>query len=116
MPSDVYLGGVSGLGGGTATFTPTGNLNALVFVPTSNSGWVDPGAPGQRVVQGPTGVLLQDLAGTAKVDITDGQITFSAGGHQIVISAAGVVIDGKVFSMHMHSGVQSGGSNTGPVA
>lgn len=36
--ADVYLGGMSGLGGGTATFAVMGNLSALVFVPFSNTG------------------------------------------------------------------------------
>ncbi len=40
FPADVYLGGVSGLGGGTATLTPQGNLSTLMFFATGNNGWI----------------------------------------------------------------------------
>jgi hypothetical protein len=116
QPADAYMGGVSGLGGGTASLATPGNLSALVFTPVSNSAWTAPGGnPNVRVVQGPDGVLMQDIAGTAKISITEGNITMNAGGHSVVISSAGVVIDGKVFLTHMHTGVQAGGSNSGPV-
>lgn len=116
MPADVYLGGVSGLGGGVATFAPVGNLTALVFVPVSNAGWSAPPDADQRVVQSPNGVLLRDVAGTASVNIQPGMVTLSAGGHEVVVSSAGVVIDGKVFSIHEHLGVTTGTGTSGPVA
>ena len=116
LPSDVYLGGVSGLGGGTATFDTPGNLSALMFVPVANASWAPPGGdPNKRVVQGPDGVLVQDMAGTAKVDVTAGQISLTAGGHSVVISSAGVVIDGKVFLTHEHGNVTNGGGITNGV-
>lgn len=115
MPSDVYIGGVSGLGGGVASLTQRANLSALVFVPVSNKSW-SVSNPNQRVVQGPAGVLLQNTAGTSTIDITDTGITISFGGHSVVINSGGVIIDGKTFLTHQHTGVQIGNSDTGMVA
>jgi hypothetical protein len=114
IPSDVYLGGVSGLGGGTATLTQPGNLSALVFLPVSNSSWTPPGSSNlnQRVLQGEGGVMLQDMAGTSIINITPENISLNAGGHSIVINSNGVTIDGRVFLTHEHSGVKSGTNTT----
>ena len=76
VPSDVYLGGVSGLGGGTATLAPVGNLSALVFAPVANAAWSTT-YQNYRVVQGPDGVVLQTLDGAVvlKLDATGVTIT-----------------------------------------
>lgn len=65
VAADVYLGGVSGLGGGTADLSRRGNLSGShYFVPVANSNWQPPGGDGNvRVVQGPDGVRLQDTGG-----------------------------------------------------
>lgn len=69
--SDAYLGAISGIGGGTANFTRRGNLSTLYFQPVSNMAWTLPAVAGGnatvRVVQGPAGVGLQNLAGDTKV-------------------------------------------------
>ena len=107
MPADVYLGGISGLGGGTANMTQRANLTALVFVPVSNTAWTAPD-PTQRVVQGTGGVLLQDLAAASVVNIQPTQISLTCGGHSIVINSTGVIIDGHVFLTHQHTDPQGG--------
>lgn len=86
VSSDVYLGGVSGLGGGVADLSRPGNLAALVFVPIANAAWLPPGGdPNVRVVQGPNGVLVQDLKGTVTVRIDPtaktGGVTVTTTGH-----------------------------------
>src|ERR1700730_3807475 len=58
MPADVYLGGISGLGGGTGSFTRRGNLSALVFVPVSN-GDSPPDDPNAAQVCGPNGARIR---------------------------------------------------------
>jgi hypothetical protein len=69
--ADVYMGGVSGLGGGAAGLARPGNLAALIFLPVANAAWLPPGGdPNMRVVQGPDGVLIQDLAGTCTVTVS----------------------------------------------
>lgn len=135
--ADTYLGGASGLGGGTADLSLRANLSTLEFVPVSNTAWTVPDT-NQRVVQGLTGVLLRDTGAANTFDmtastttlntpgditITSGatlsasatEITLSAGGHTIVINSTGVIIDGRVFLVHEHSGVSPGGADTGPV-
>lgn len=130
FPVDFYLGGISGLGGGTADDTLRGNLSALVWFPLGNKNWsaVDANAV---TLYGPNGVVTRDTAGHTTSTLTPAgiadsaqhtyqitagdSITLSAGGHTIVINSSGVTIDGKVFLTHHHSGVQVGGSNTGDV-
>lgn len=79
VPSDVYLGGVSGLGGGTASATNVGNLSALVFLPVANASWSTT-FEGYRLVQGPEGAVLQTL---------DGSVS-------LVLNSAGVTINGNL--------------------
>lgn len=123
FPADVYIGGVSGLGGGTADLTLRANLSTLVFFPIGNSGWssVDPNAV---TIYGPNGVVLRDTESKTTatltpsgldVESTDGTLTFSAGGHSIVIDSTGVIIDGRVFLAHEHTGVTTGSDPTGGV-
>lgn len=71
VTADVYMGGVSGLGGGAPNLSRPGNLTALVFVPVSNATWLPPANqdPNVRVVQGPNGVQIQDLAGKCLVNV-----------------------------------------------
>lgn len=66
-PSDVYIGGVTGLGGGNADYTQRGNLATLVFHPVSNKAWKPPSGTSQddRIVRnnskGSAGVYLVSL-------------------------------------------------------
>lgn len=148
IPADVYLGGVSGLGSGTASLAPVGNLSALVFVPVSNksSPPVDQNA---AQVQGPNGAIIQTTTGTTSKIVTDqngttvtygsntitinsSEIVLTAGGSSITINSSGIAFHGAVtgdstatftddvkgagisLQTHVHSGVTSGGSNSGP--
>lgn len=73
---------------------------------------------------------LRTEDGTTVVDVGEGKITLTApqleincsgqvniSGSQVVISSSGddTEVDGKTFVTHQHTGVQSGGSDTGPV-
>lgn len=112
MPADAYLGGISGLGGGTATLTRPGNLSALVFVPVSSkdSPPIDQNA---AQVQGPNGVIIRTTTGTTSQVVTDQngttvtygsttivtngtEIVLTAGGSSITISSAGITFHGAV--------------------
>lgn len=80
---DVYLGGVSDLGGGVADLTEQANLSNLVFVPVASATWIPPkqlapkqqqtpdGDPNMRVVQGPDGVVIQNFEGSVFVRVSD---------------------------------------------
>jgi hypothetical protein len=120
LPASFYLGGVSGLGGGTATDSLQGNLSALFWVPLGSKGFstVDPNV---LTLYGPQGVTIRDSgSGTVfkltptGVTVTAGtSISFSAAGHTIVINSTGVIIDGKTFLLHDH---QAGALVAGSVA
>lgn len=123
FPASVYIGGVSGLGGGIADDTLRGNLSTLVWFPIANKSWtsVDPNA---LTLYGPNGVVLRDTGSGTTLTLTptglnisaQTSITLAVGSHSIVINSSGVTIDGKPFLTHEHTGVTSGGSNTGVVA
>lgn len=140
FPAAVYLGGVSGLGGGTADTSLRGNLSTLVFFPIGNTNWATP--PGSDAntlaLYGKLALLLLDsLAGHGSLKLTasgitltfgsgsltmnSSGVTLAFGSHSIVITSSGVTlgpdttIDAKSFLPHEHSGVQAGGSNTGGV-
>lgn len=87
MPSDAYLGGVSGLGGGVATLTRPGNLSALIFQPVSNknSPPIDPNA---AQVQGPNGAIIRTTTGTTSEIVTNTSgTTVMFGSNTVVVNA-----------------------------
>lgn len=115
LPADAYLGGMSGLGGGAADLTQQANLSNLVFLPIGNTVWGDTD-PQAVTIYGPNGVVARDTDGKSSITLTPDGITLKSHGHQIVIDASGVTIDGRVFLLHEHTGVTSGIGNTGTVA
>ena len=121
VAADVYLGGVTGLGGGTATFGQTeANLTTLVYVPLSNMAWpaVDPNAYN---ITAPNGAVIKDDGANCVITLTSSTITITQGAGTIslaggTVSLSGtVVINGRQFLAHEHSGVMSGGGNSGGV-
>jgi hypothetical protein len=116
VPADVYLGGVSGLGGGTPDLTLPATLAALLFVPVANKAWV-PTDPDKAEIFGPAGTIIRNGAGDSIVTVANDSITLSVAGHSIVINADGVTIDGILWDTHEHGGVVQGGDKTtGPVS
>jgi hypothetical protein len=92
MPADVYLGGVSGIGGGTATMTRRGNLSTLVFVPVSNVG-SPPIDQNAAQVQGPNGAIIRTTTGTTSEVVTDGNgTTITYGDVSFTVNAVGITI------------------------
>lgn len=83
VPGDFYLGGNSGIGGGTASRYTQANLSNLVFHPMSNKGQAGTNATVQ-VDQGPDGAAIQSVDGTYSVFIT------KAGG--LVVTVNSVVL------------------------
>lgn len=76
IPADTYLGGASGLGGGTADLTPPGNLSALVFLPVSHTAWE---AVDEQVLTlyGPEGVTIRDAKSNTTFLLTPESITIA---------------------------------------
>lgn len=97
MDADTYLGGISGLGGGTAKLALLPNLTTLGFAPTGNKAFVAPGDPDVRVVQGPNGVIIQTLDGTTTIaEILKDKIKLTRGDSYITIEDSGITIHGDV--------------------
>lgn len=142
MPSDAYLGGISGLGGGTADLRKRGNLSALVFVPVSNAS-SGPDDPNAAQLCGPNGAIIRTTTGTTSsivtndsgttitfgtttfvlnasgITLTVGGQTFTWGGTQAVstlpIKAPDVILPNGAVNPHTHTGVQTGSGSTGPM-
>jgi hypothetical protein len=130
--ADAYLGGVSGLGGGTADLTRRGNLSALCFQPLGNTNWttVDNDA---LTLYGPNGVVIEDTkkGTTITLSPTDLKIVLNKSGDVTITLQSGhkVQIDGNLSVSgninatgtltagtfhHQHSGVQTGMGVSGP--
>ena len=113
--ADVYLGGVTGLGGGVATFGRLdSNLSTLVFVPLSNTSWPNVDANAYNITA-PNGAVIQDDSGNCKITLNSSSITLQCGSNSIVINSSGVTIMGKDFLTHRHVGVRSGPDQSGVV-
>ena len=74
IPADTYLGGASGLGGGTADLTPPANLSALVFLPVSHTEW-DSVDGNVLTLYGPEGVTIRDAGSNTTFLLTPESIT-----------------------------------------
>jgi hypothetical protein len=89
VPADAYLGGVSGLGGGTANLAQRGNLSTLVFFPIGNKGWSATDDPNALVLYGPDGVIIRDLNKTNVLDVSSTEVTLvlKAGSFTVTLPA-----------------------------
>ena len=104
FPSDVYTGGVSGLGGGNADLSLPGNLSALTFFPVGNTGFGPTDDPNAYVLYGPDGVILRDSQSLIKLrlqpalavlDLPAG-VSFVINGN--VIINGGLALGGRITS------------------
>lgn len=88
VPASFYLGGISGLGGGTATDTLQGNLSTLYWVPLGSKSFsaVDPNAV---TIYGPNGVTLRDSASQTASTLTPGGVAITGGGLTVSTGASG---------------------------
>lgn len=132
-PTEIYIGNISGLGSPTPTNAKAPNLGALVFTPVGKKSFI-PANPNARIMQGPDGAIMQTTQGTASSVVTNqagttitfgssvlvvenGQITMTAGGQTVTVNSNGISIGGILFGTHEHTGVTTGGGNSGgPVA
>ncbi|MHB8817012.1 MAG: hypothetical protein ACYDAE_27625, partial [Steroidobacteraceae bacterium] len=90
---DAYLGGISGLGGGTADLTQRGNLSTLLWVPVSNANWSSVGES----------LVLTDATGATVLSIGPTGFSASFSGHTFTINSSGIYLDGTLWATHDHS-------------
>lgn len=114
--ADAVLGGITGLGTGTAGTAKPANLGALIFEPTSSTSWPAMVDANAVEIGGPNGAVIK-LVGQASpsIVINSSAITLTFGAHSIVINPSGITLDGKAWLTHTHSGVTTGSGNTGGV-
>lgn len=86
MSADAYLGGMSGLGGGTANLTRRGNLSALVFSPIGNSNWSATDDPNSVVIYGPDGVIIRDLSKKNVLTVSSTEVTLAITAGSLIIT------------------------------
>lgn len=89
MPSDAYLGGISGLGGGTANLTQRANLSALVFVPCGSSSFSEVNS-NAAYIAGPEGAVIQTQDGKSSIVVNESGITLTFNGQTITFNASGL--------------------------
>lgn len=96
VPADYYMGGMSDLGGGVATFDQQPNLSNSVFVPVGSAELDPTDDPNWQVLIGPEGVLLRTEDSTVSVLLTkDGGVIVNAplGGNQFKVDGLVVAND-----------------------
>ncbi len=113
FPADVPIGGVSGLGGGVATFVTPANLAALVFFPIGNKSWAAPESANKYEIWGPDGVIVRSAnkkaradftensaivqyGDNAKVTLNDVAIILAFGAFNITVDATGIHLNGPI--------------------
>ena len=110
--ADAYLGGVSGLGGGTADLSRRANLTNLVFHPVGNTSWftVDMNA---LTLYGVNGVVLMDQGKKTVFTLTPGgiKITLPSGGAVEIDGDLKVTGNTTVNNINI-TGTETGGGPT----
>ena len=122
IPADVRLGGITGLGSGTPNLSRPANLAALTFVWLGNTAWTDATDPNALELYAPNGVIIRDTDSTTTITLTPdgitielgGDITINSNGYDVNVTGGGDVIAETIsLKTHTHSGVTTGGGDTG---
>jgi|SRR5581483_1028319 len=77
MTADAYLGGMTGLGGGTADLSRHANLSCLVWTPLANKNWTPAIDDDSLELIGPNGVILHNNAKTAILKVTTAECSWT---------------------------------------
>lgn len=121
IPADVYMGGMSGLGGGVAGFNQQANLSTLVWLPCGNTKFSPTDDKQKVVIYGPTGVILRDkdkkcifeltpqgiritLNGQEYMNFNSNGISLLFGGNNISINGNGITINGVNSAVEINGG------------
>lgn len=112
ISADASLNEMSGLGEGKADLYRNGNITPLVFMPIGNANWT-PTNPNYLVMYGKDGVRIQSTVNAETyIELTADGIVI----HGNVTHTGAFTSNGKdISNTHKHSGVQTGGGQTGTV-
>lgn len=120
IPFDVYLGGASGLGGGTANLSQRANLSTGLFVPIGSALWAAVNA-NILVLQGPDGTTIQQIGSPVSLTANGSGVvinlsggTVAVNGGNVVVTGGDVIADGYSLKTHLTTGVTAGGDLSGP--
>jgi len=97
MTADAYLGGMSGLGGGTADLTPRGNLSALIWSPIGNKNWTASDDPNSLVLYGPNGVIIRDFNKKTTMTLTINGVVFALQAGDAVNVEGNLIVSGNLM-------------------
>lgn len=116
---DVYLGGVSGQGGGVADLSRKGNLSTLVFFPIGNTSFSPTDNPNALVMYGPEGVVVRTLDGSSTVVVGQSGVVVRSSkvvvqNSSVIVEDGDVMADGISLKTHVHTGVEAGSGVSGP--
>ncbi len=111
----IYIGGMSGQGGGVADLTVPQNLSALVYLPISNTEWesVDPNVV---TVYGPEGVTIRDAGSNTTFLLTPETITIASPNHfRVTVGGSILNLTPTGWSLEGVNGeLTDGGGTTSP--
>lgn len=96
MAADTYLGGVTGLGGGTADLSSHANLSCLVWTPLANTAWAPAIDDDALELYGPNGVILHNNAKTAILKVTSAECSWTPPGAVPIQLNGNVVVNGNL--------------------
>ncbi|HED1419968.1 TPA: hypothetical protein R4S64_001950 [Kluyvera georgiana] len=115
IPADTYLGGISGLGGGTANLTTPANLSALTFLPISNTEW-ESADPNVLTMYGPEGVTIRDKKSNSTFLLTPESITIATpSSFKVTVGGTVLTLTQGMWSLVGSSGkIQDSTASTSP--
>ncbi len=122
-PADYYLGGISGLGGGTADLSKRGNLSTLVFTPVSNIS-SPPDDVNSVQLTGVDGFIVRTVNKVCSMIGTLTTLTLTCAGYTLVINSSGITltapttnVDGNLVVSGTITGNGTGGATmSGPIS
>lgn len=125
ISADVDLISISGGKARQPNFVPSSNLNTvLMFVPIRSELSFPTPNGNATVIYGPDGVLLFDYVdgethstmtiSQTMAKMTNGSASIEISGGEVKVTGT-LIINGDEYMAHTHSGVQTGGGNTGGV-
>lgn len=103
LSASAYIGGVTGLGGGTADLSQRANLSTLIFFPVGSTDFSETDDPNAHVIYGPDGAIIRDTgkknvltwaATGVTMSITAGTLTINIPGSESVVINGNVQING----------------------
>lgn len=97
LTADAYLGGISGLGGGTADLAPRANLSALVFLPIGSTEWSASENAQAVVIYGPDGVIIRSTDKAVSLTVTKEKNEWKSPVSNPVTIAGNLVVKGNLL-------------------